>query len=535
VRVLSSLPLTILFIAPLLLSVALLAPDLVKLGAFETLFVHPQFWGALELTLFTGLASAALSLALALSIVAAAHRNIAAQAGVFLAVPHVSLAIGLALLIMPSGVMARLIAVLFTGWSAPPSWVTTQDPLGLALTAALVLKETPFLVWAFASLLNRVDLKQQFAGQQAVARSLGHHPRSVFLKVIAPQLLQRSVWPLVAVLAYGITVVDMALVIGPTQPPTLAQLAWTDINDADPTSNARGAAGVLTLCFLILILLLVVGLFIRLGASQIGGFYSRHPTARRGPIAVSGQIWGIWGLFYSLTVILLLVQSVSGLWPFPRLMPEAFTFSHWSRLTSDAAPIAVSLLLALATASTALVAALVWLEGQPQSRDRVMLWLAAFSLCLPALVIGLGQYRLFLMLGISGTAWALFFAHALPVAAYVFLLLQGPYRGYDKRWQAMAAGMGKSPMAFLVQIKWPMLKAPLLSAFAVGFAVSMAQFVPAQLASAGRYSTLPMEAVTLTAGGNRGLTAAYGLVLMILPLLVFVAAGMFGRPRWSNR
>ena len=87
---------------------------------------------------------------------------------------------------------------------------------------------------------------------------------------------------------------------------------------------------------------------------------------------------------------------------------------------------------------------------------------------------------------------------------------------------------------FLALVKWPLLKAPLLGAVAVGFAVSMAQFVTAQLVAAGRYSTLPMEAVTLASGSNRPLFAAYALVLMLVPLVVFVSASFFGKARWNK-
>ena len=43
----------------------------------------------------------------------------------------------------------------------------------------------------------------------------------------------------------------------------------------------------------------------------------------------------------------------------------------------------------------------------------------------------------------------------------------------------------------------------------------MAQYVTAQLAAAGRFSTLPIEAVTLASGGSRSLTAVYALALFI--------------------
>lgn len=532
------MPLVLLFLLPFAAALLFILPELangVTHGqAFAGLLAHPQVPGALWLTLFTGIASTLLSLGFALLVIAGARRNPAAGAGAFLAVPHLSLALGLAFLVMPSGLLARVIATLVTGWTEPPPWVTTHDPLGVALIAALVLKETPFLVWVFAGLLNRDDLRQQFAGHSAAARSLGHGPTSTFLRVILPQLLPRAVLPLIAVLAYGMTVVDMALVIGPGQPPTLAQLAWTDLNDAEPATAARGAAGVLLLSVLILVLLLVVGLLLRLGRPWTGGIYSGYPRRGKLSLPVSGQIWGLWMALYALIGILLLVQSVSGFWPFPRLLPQGFTLKAWPQLLSDSQAFTTSLVLALATATTALAATVAWFETQPPSRDRIIWTAAMLGLCLPALLVALGQYRLFLWFGITGTPTALFLAHLLPVTAYVIVMLAGPYRGYDRRWQATAAGLRASPPHFLVHIKWPMLKAPLLSAFAVGFAVSVMQFVPAQLAAAGRYTTLPMEAVTLSAGGNRALIATYGLALTALPLIVFVMAGVLARPRWKT-
>ena len=207
----------------------------------------------------------------------------------------------------------------------------------------------------------------------------------------------------------------------------------------------------------------------------------------------------------------------------------------WLRLLQEGGPFFTTLTLALTTSLAALAAVVVWLECLPRRADRLAASAAVLVLCLPSLLLGLGQYRMFLSLGITGTALALFVAHVLPVAAYVFLLLMGPYRAFDPRWETVAAGLTARRARFLFRIKWPMLKAPILAAVATGFAVSVAQFVPAQLAAAGRFSTLPMEAVTLSAGGNRPLIATFGLALMLLPLVVFLLAGWFGQPRWRLR
>jgi putative thiamine transport system permease protein len=429
--------------------------------------------------------------------------------------------------------LARLIAVLFTGWTSPPQWQTTQDPYGLALIAALVLKEAPFLVWAMSSVMQQDELKQRFAHETLVARSLGHGPRSSFMRVVLPQVLQRSIWPIIAVFSYGMTVVDMALVIGPTQPPTLAQLVWTDLNDGEILANARGVAGTLMLSGLIIFAL----------AAMLGLLRATRPWQRQWmtqaarPESLSGFptfIWPAWTIVYALVIIALALQSFSALWPFPNLLAPHFTMSAWSRLLQDSSPFWTSVVIAVVTSSLALLAVVSWLETQSQKRDWIALAAATAMLCLPALLVALGQYRLLLLAGGTGTWIGLLVAHLLSVTAYMLVMLTGPYRTFDPRWQSASRGLSATRLAFLTKVKWPMLKAPLLSSLAIGFAVSIAQFVPAQLAAAGRFSTLPMEAVTLSSGGNRALIAVYALVLMALPLIAFQLSSWASRPRWRT-
>ncbi len=531
-RCLGATPLVVIFLLPLLASLLLLLPGLVDAHSFNALFQHPQFFGALKLTLFTGLTSTAVSLLLAVLIISRTSRNILQQASLFLSVPHLALAMGLGFLIAPTGLLARLIAVLITGWTSPPQWQTTQDPLGLALIAALVLKETPFLVWAMASVMQQDELKLRFARETLVARSLGHGPHSGFMRIVLPQVLQRTLWPLVAVFSYGMTVVDMALVIGPAQPPTLAQLVWTDLNDGEAMANARGAAGTSILSVLIITTLGVLFLLQRATQALQRQWLTQAARPETRFTTMSKFIWPTWTIVYALVIVALALQSFSALWPFPDLVAPIWTTVAWTRLLQNSWPLWTSVVIAIASSALALIAVVTWLETQSQKRDRVVLAAATAMLCLPALLVALGQYRLLLQLGATGTWAGLLFVHILPVTAYVLVMLTAPYRAFDPRWKA--AGLGASHAAFLLKVKWPMLKSALLSSLAIGFAVSVAQFVPAQLAAAGRFSTLPMEAVTLSSGGNRALTAVYALVLMALPLIAFQISALASRPRWRQ-
>lgn len=528
---LGAAPLLLLWALPLLLSLAMLAPAALDASAWHMGLAHPQLWPALALSLGTGAASTLLALGLCLLLLAWADRSrlwprlqVLASAG--LAVPHLAFAIGFGVLIMPSGLFARLLV----GGDAPPQWITVQDPWGIALTLALALKELPFLLTAGFAVLSRGDAALRLRAECRAAASLGHAPGSAFLRIVLPQLLRALRWPLAIVFVYGATVVDMALVLGPTQPPTLATVIWHALNDIDPGVNAMG----LTLTLLLTAALAVVLAAVALTVHATRGLRHRLLTVGPSPLEAPRALALACGMaalaMLVLAMLVLVLLSLAPRWPYPSLLPPAVSLTAWTSVSP--APVWLSLCLSLATAATAVALAVLWFETQAQRRDRWVIGLAFAALALPQLASAGGQYRLFLPLGLTGTLAGLFLAHLTPVAAYVLIVLAGPYRAFDGRYVAAARALAATRAQAWWRVKLPLLKAPLLSAAAIGFAVAIAQYVPAQLMAAGRWSTLPMEAVTLASGGNRPLTAAFALLLAVPPLIGFLAAALLGRPRW---
>jgi putative thiamine transport system permease protein len=114
---------------------------------------------------------------------------------------------------------------------------------------------------------------------------------------------------------------------------------------------------------------------------------------------------------------------------------------------------------------------------------------------------------------------------------YVYLALVGPYTGISPRAWHIAASLGHGRWTFLWRIQWPLLRAALWSAFAVGCAVSVAQYLPTLYVGAGRFATVTTEAVTLASGGQRSLSSAFAWLQWLLPVLVFAIASRAGRPR----
>ena len=528
-------PVAVLWALPLAASLVAFAITAFDASAWSGIVHHPQLPKALVLSLWTGTAGLVLSFSGAALITmglygTATWNRLHAFAAAGLALPHLAFAIGLGFLIMPCGLLARLLI----GGSEPPQWVSTQDPLGLALIACLALKEIPFFIAMLWSVLAQGDVGSMLTGQWRSARSLGHGAGSVWLRVLLPQIVTRLRWPVAIVWVYGATVVDMALVIGPTQPPTLALIVWADINNASEQLNARGSAGAMLLTLILAAIAVLAYFAMPLARKRLQRFMTMGPSVLAVPKISAALLTVAMILIYSLVLITLAAMSLAGHWPYPQLVPDAVRIESWQSLFANAQPLSLSLMLALATSAAALGLSVLWFEMVDPRFDRVLTIAAIAGLGLPALAIASGQYRLFLDLDLTGTLTGLFLAHFAAVFAYVFIVLKGPYRAFDPRFRAVAHGLNAGAWRFWAGVKAPLLKAPMLTAAAVGFSVSMVQFVPAQLIAAGRYSTLPMEAVTLAAGGDRPLTAVYALALALLPALAFLLALLLGRPRWRQ-
>jgi putative thiamine transport system permease protein len=531
-------------VLPLLwvLSGAMLASFSVE--AWRSLLNNPGSLKSLLLSLWTGLASTLLAYGLTAWIISRNFTGLRLQAWVkrlplMLAVPHAAFAIGLVFLLSPSGWLLRWLSPWLTGFEWPPTWQTTQDPFGIGLIIALVAKETPFLLWNAATQLSRDDVQTRWQREHALAQTLGYSHTTAFWKVIWPQLSVRLHWPLLAVLAYGLTVVDMAIIIGPASPPTLSVQAWQWLQDADATTNDVGAVTAALLAACLLVLAAVAAVYVRVNRHS-----SKLTSGQRGlqtnfslRSSPSTKIINAVGVMLSLYVVIMLIlaiSSLSGVWRFPTVFPQTYTFAAWDSVWQSSATVWTTLSLAAFSSSLVIIWCVAWLELAPPAWDAALRKLLYLPLLIPSVLWVIGLHRMSLSLGVDGQWLGLLLAHMLAVLPYVFIALAPAYLGFDARYGQVSASLGRSRFVFLLQVKWPLLRASLASAFAVGFAVSVAQYLPTLFIGAGRYQTVTTEAVTLSSGGQRSLTAAYAWLQFILPLLCFALAAWLGKPRAFN-
>lgn len=510
------------------------------LAPWRELFDTPGLAVAIRLTLTTGLGATLLSVAVALAFAAGWHGSPAAARlrralPVLLAVPHAAFAIGFAFLAAPSGWVVRLLSPWATGWTRPPDLALIQDPWGIAMTLALVCKEVPFLLLVIAGALGQTGA----GARLAVARSLGYGPVTGWLKVVLPAVYPQMRLPVLAVLAYSLSAVEPALVLGPGAPPPLVPLLLRWFADPDLATMARAAAGAVLHLGLVA---LCCGLW--LGGERAAAIIGRAWTVggdRRGPeraLRLAGGIATAAAVLCVLGALLALaVWAFARTWRFGEALPAAWTLetvlTHgpglarpaWSTAAIAAAAVGISLLLGIGC-----------LEAARRSR-RGGLGIAVSVLYLPLLIPGItflfGVQVLLVAAGLDGSWGAVVWVHLLYVLPYTLLALADPWLALDPRYERAARALGAGAWRTFVRVRLGLLLRPVLGAAAIGFAVSAGQYLPTLFAGAGRIDTLTTEAVVTASGADRRVVAVHALAQASLPLLAFAAA--LAVPAWLHR
>ncbi|STW07681.1 ABC transporter [Klebsiella grimontii] len=90
-------------------------------------------------------------------------------------------------------------------------------------------------------------MKKRLAEQATVLKSLGYGHWQCLTWLVLPTLLPALSVVLLATAAWSLSAVDVALVIGPGNPPTLAVLAWQWLSQGDERQQAKGALASLIL------------------------------------------------------------------------------------------------------------------------------------------------------------------------------------------------------------------------------------------------------------------------------------------------
>lgn len=503
-----------------------------SLDGFALVFSWEGVWRSIGLTIYSAIASSYLACLITFAVLQATWgskfwRKVELSLSPLLATPHVTFAIGFAFLFAPTGMGVRALHGLF-GYDASPQDINDlafliKDPHALGLIVMLALKEVPFLLLMSISILTQLKIDQI----EKVSASLGYSKAQMWWKCVFPQWLAKLRFPMLAVIAYSLSVVDVALIIGPTNPPTFAVLVWQWFTEPDLNLLPRAAAGAVVL-FAIASLLIA---FARLVEWTITKGIKCWQYSGRSGISLPGK--SLFLLIISLTVLmvpLMIIWSFAQRWRFPDLLPSRYSERFWQlEWDSILSTINQSLSIAIITASIALVLAVLAHEYRIKYKWQVPGYIIAIPMLIPQLSILFGLQVVTLYLSSDSYFFWVCWAHVFFAFPFVYLALDGPWKSFDTGLTRVALSLGKSPLQAWWKVKMPILLPAIVFAWAVGISVSLAQYLPTLMLGAGRISTITTEAVALSSGFDRRVTAIYAIWQALLPLFFFTFAIMISR------
>ena len=514
----------------------------ISIDPFLNLIETPGFWKSSILSLTIGLVTTVISLVLVVLFVACWHETklfgvILRLLSPILSIPHAAAAFGLAFLIAPSGLFFRFFSPWATGFERPPDLLILNDPFGISLMAGLIGKEVPFLLLLTIATLTQSNTTQ-FTN---ISSSLGYGKVVGWLKSTFPVIYQQIRLPVLAVLVYATSVVDVSIILGPTTPPPFALQLLSWINDPDLSLRSKASAGaffqLLLTLFTIVIwftlekIVTIVGKIlcvdgIRFKSDQIVRYFNAS-------LMILIIITAL------LSIFVLIIWSVAGFWQFPNVLPANFTLSNWMRYLPNLIELTYTTLVVglLATFFCALIV-IMCLENE--YRTGIRLGIAGkFTLFLPLLVPQIsflfGFQVILLVLGIDNTISSVIFVHMVFTFPYLYLSLANQWHALDPHYMKVSASLGSSQLRTLLKIRIPLLMRPILTACAVGLAVSISQYLPTLLIGGGRISTITTEAVSYASGGNRQIIAIHTIIQMFLPLVGFSLAILIPSMYFQNR
>ena len=342
--------------------------------------------------------------------------------------------------------------------------------------------------------------EKRLADQATALKSLGYGRWQCLRWLVLPALLPALGMVLLATTAWSLSAVDVALVLGPGNPPTLAVLAWQWLSQGDELQQAKGALASLLLMAILGGLALVAW-----GGWRLQRQYQpdlrgvRHPH----PHALPGRL-------------------LAALLPLSGLLGALLLAGLARSAPPQMDALGNSLGLALAACALGAAVCLLWLACGPARGDG-WVWL---PLVLPALPLADGQYRLALYAWLDGDWWTVLWGHLLWVVPWMLFILRPAWRQRDPRLTVVARTLGWGSTRIFWLLTLPSLTRPLLTALAVGFSVSIAQYLPTLWLGAGRIPTLTSQAVALSSGGEAQTLAAQALWQLLLPAVCFILTAL---------
>ena len=487
------------------------------------------------LSLFTGLGSTLLALFFSQVILlyffkTRAYNYIKIIISPLIALPHITMAIGLIFLFSPSGLFFRLFSPWLTGFDRPPNFFIIPDEYGFFLILGLILKEIPFFILVSLSAIQQFSARQIFD----LGKSLQNSNFSSWCILIFPLIYKKIRLVIFIVIAFTASVVDMSLILAPSTPSTLAIriLRIYQSSDIDSFFIASNLALIQLLIIIILLLSWMILekivrhklffiFFMKILSFKI--FFLKNLIFASGAILFSLSVLGIFSS---------LLWGFSKNWYFPSFFPNSIDIDTFINFYNENKFIVfISIFISVVVSFLSSLLTIIWVELMDilKMKKLYLEWIIFIPLFIPQISFLIGLQSFIILFNFDSFLIPLIIIQLFYVIPYSFIILAPSLREIKKDIIRVAASLGKNRFHRLVQIKLPIIMSSFLTSFAIGMLVSFSLYVPVYFIGAGRVTTLTVEALNLALSGSRQDLGVATFFQIIIPILILITVVYFNK------
>ena len=487
------------------------------------------------LSLFTGLGSTLLALFFSQVILlyffkTRAYNYIKIIISPLIALPHITMAIGLIFLFSPSGLFFRLFSPWLTGFDRPPNFFIIPDEYGFFLILGLILKEIPFFILVSLSAIQQFSARQIFD----LGKSLQNSNFSSWCILIFPLIYKKIRLVIFIVIAFTASVVDMSLILAPSTPSTLAIRILQIYQSSDIDSFFIASNLALIQLLIIVILLLSWMILERIVEHKLFFIFFMKILSFK-IFFLKNLIFASAAILFSLSVLGIfssLLWGFSKNWYFPSFFPNSIDIDTFINFYNENKFIVfISIFISVVVSFLSSLLTIIWVELMDilKMKKLYLEWIIFIPLFIPQISFLIGLQSFIILFNFDSFLIPLIIIQLFYVIPYSFIILAPSLREIKKDIIRVAASLGKNRFQRLVQIKLPIIMSSFLTSFAIGMLVSFSLYIPVYFIGAGRVTTLTVEALNLALSGSRQDLGVATFFQIIIPILILITVVYFNK------
>ena len=454
----------------------------------------------------------------------------------FLALPHITMAVGIIFLFSPSGLFFRLISPWLTGFERPPNFFIIPDEYGFFLILGLVLKEIPFFILISLSALEQLPTTKIFK----IGKTLQHSSFSIWAMIIFPLIYKKIRLVIFIVIAFSASVIDMSLLLAPSTPSTLSIRALKAYQSAEFDSIFI-ASNLALIQLLVIIVLMVCWVFLEKIVQQKHFFLITLNFLSRKKPFFKNILYFTSLILFSFSILGIacaFLWSVGQNWYFPQFFPGSLSIDNilvFFKQNKDI--VFVSIYISLIVSLLSLLIIVIWVELTEvlNFKHFYFEWFFFLPLFIPEISFLIGLQSFLIIFNFNSFFIPLIVTELLYIMPYSFIILAPALREIKKDYIKVGSSLGKSRFERLIYIKVPLIIPSIFTAFAIGMIVSLSLYTPVYFIGAGRITTLTVEALNLALSNSRQDLGVATVFQVLIPILILLIVAYFNRKltKWS--